>query len=74
MKNKNEININEVLHVKLKQLMKDKAITQDALSAMIGIAQPQLSNYVSGKTVPRLGILIKIAQALDVTLDEFTHL
>ena len=59
---------------RLYKIMQNKHITQDELCKKVGISQPALSNYVSGKTVPGFYVIDKIAKALDCSADEFRYL
>jgi len=51
-----------------------KNITQEMLSEMTGIAQQQLSRYISGRTMPSFRSLDKITRALRMSLDELRHI
>ncbi len=55
---------------KLKQLRIDKEMTQKDLSEKIGVSQQQVSLYESGEVLPSMKVALKIADALDSTLDE----
>lgn len=46
-------------------------LSQKELAAMCGMEQPHMSRYESGKTEPSLSIAMKMATALNVSLDEF---
>nr|MBN2277327.1 helix-turn-helix transcriptional regulator [candidate division Zixibacteria bacterium] len=57
----------------LRRLMDEKGLNQPELSRKSGIDQPNISRYLNrhpeGKT-PTLKHLVKLADALDVSLDE----
>ena len=55
---------------KLTQLMKEKGLTQAALSKLSGISQSTISDYCNDKKSPTLPNAKAIADVLDVTLDE----
>ena len=59
----------EALGERIKQLMKDKGLTQKALSESIGITQAKLSNYVNGKNYPPIDVLAQLAENLQVSVD-----
>jgi DNA-binding Xre family transcriptional regulator len=58
---------------RLNKMLFRKSISQEKLSEMTGIAQPQISRYVSGKTMPNFRALDRIARALHVSLDELRY-
>jgi len=55
---------------RIKQVMKERKITAVWLADQIGITRPNVSNIVSGKQLPSLGTLEKIAAALNVPVIE----
>ena len=58
------------LGAKIKQLREEKGIDQKSFAFDCGIGRTQLYMIENGKTNPRLLTLIKIAQGLDVPVDE----
>ena len=54
----------------LKRLRKEKGLTQRALSTKSGIAEITIRNYEAGKYKPKMDKLLKIADALGVSLSE----
>lgn len=50
---------------RLKELMKEKGITQQGLSNMSGVTKSSISHYVNGKNVPDNFQAYKLAKALD---------
>ena len=52
--------------LRIKELLQEADMTQVELAQAIGIARPNLSNIVTGKTNPSLGTLESIADALGV--------
>ena len=60
-----------MLSNKIEQLRKEKGYTFAKLSELSGISTGRLSDLASGKrNNPTMDTLIKLADALDVTLDE----
>lgn len=47
----------------------DKKMSQTKLSEMVGVKRETISRYVSGEKTPSSDTLIKIADALGVTVD-----
>lgn len=59
----------EMLPARMKEARKNKGLSQSALAERCGCKQTTISNTESGRSIPDLPNLIKIAQALDVGLD-----
>lgn len=57
----------------LKRIRNEKSISQDELSKKIDIHSVQLSRYERGQSVPSIDIASKIADALEVSIDELVH-
>lgn len=57
------------MNVSLKEARCRKDMTQKELAEFLGISQPILSQYETGKRVPNLVISRRIAAALDISLD-----
>lgn len=53
----------------IKQMLREKNISQKSLAEMTGITESAISHYIKGDRVPRGGNLAKIAKALDTTAD-----
>lgn len=51
-------------------LRKKKSITQTELSKLVGVTQPQISSYEIGRLRPPHDFIAKVAEALDVSIDE----
>jgi len=60
-----------VLGDKLKELRKERRISQQKVSYRTHISPVQLSRYENGKTMPNFQNLVKIAKALEVPLEYF---
>ena len=57
-------------HECLNKIMGEKGINQARLCKLSGIASSAMSHYVRGETEPSFTKAIKIARALDVSVDE----
>lgn len=57
---------------RLRALRKEKGLTQKELGEKIGVGRTTISEYESGKIVPRQDGLIKLAEELNVTVDYLT--
>ena len=63
-----------IMKIKLLEYREQKNLTLAALSVMTGLGTGRLSEIETGVTSdPRISTLIKIADALDVTLDELVE-
>ena len=59
-----------ILAQRIKQLRKERRWTQMDLAKKIGLNEPrQISRYESEKNVPSIEVLLKIANALEVSVD-----
>ena len=56
---------------KLKKLRKEKRLTQKQLGEMIGVAHNTISSYESGTNEPEQDILFKLADILQVSINDF---
>lgn len=54
----------------LKKLRKQKKISQEKLGAILGYYPSAIANYESGRNIPSMENLIKLASVLEVSLDE----
>lgn len=57
------------MHFKIREAREAAGYSQKELAAIIGVAQNTLHGYESGKHDPKSELLIKIAQACNVTVD-----
>lgn len=55
------------LHIAYK--CREHKITQKQLAELTGLTEAGISRYISGQRLPRIDILLKIADALSCTLD-----
>lgn len=59
---------------RLKVVLAEKNISNKALAEQIGVGQAALSKWVTNTTQPSLESLMKIATALEVSLDELVRM
>ena len=55
---------------RLTALLAERSMTQLELAARIGVTRAAMSRYVNGEREPRLVTLVRIAEELDVNVDE----
>lgn len=60
----------ELLELKIKELRKQKKLTQEKLAEMLNLDAGYISKLEVGRNFPTIGTLEKIAKALDVELYE----
>ena len=53
----------------LKQAMIEREMSQAELAARIGKGKSSISQYLSGKNIPKDSVQVKIAEVLDCTVD-----
>lgn len=58
---------------RLYKIMGLKGITQKQLSAMTGITQSMISNYITGKASPSFYNASKIAKAIGCSIEDFRY-
>lgn len=56
--------------LRLKEVCKEKGVTLNDLSAKLGISQPSISGFATGRINPSLETLVKIADVLGVRVGE----
>lgn len=64
-----EVNYMALNNTALKELRKEKKLTQTELASKLDISQKSYSNWESGKAEPTLDNIIKLANILDTTTD-----
>ncbi len=64
------MNTKELLGLKIKEFRRQKKMTQEQLSEIIGLDNGYISKLEVGQNFPTIDTLEKIAQALDVELYE----
>lgn len=62
---------NQILGNYLKNLRKEKKLSQDELSTILGVKRQTYSTYETGRIFPPTDILVSIAKFYDVSFDEF---
>lgn len=56
----------------LKYAMDERRMTQNELATLSGMAKSSISQYLSGKQVPKTAVLQKLADALETSVDFLT--
>ena len=64
-----DIKAREQIAANLNALMASRNVTRIELSEAIGITAQSIANYTGGYAVPRLGVLVKIADYFGVSVD-----
>ncbi|MGE4319643.1 MAG: helix-turn-helix domain-containing protein [Deferribacterales bacterium] len=54
----------------ISELLREYKITQKELALILGVGVGSVSAYVKGKEVPRIDVLIKLAEFCEITIDE----
>ncbi|MBQ9251608.1 MAG: helix-turn-helix transcriptional regulator [Clostridia bacterium] len=57
------------MQLRLREIRKEKQITQQALAQQVGVSQGFLSDVENGQCSPGLDVFIRIASALGCSLD-----
>ena len=60
----------EEFEKRLKQLREDRGLSQTRLAEMVEVTPRVYNRWERGSTIPRLDTLVRIADVLQVTLDE----
>ena len=61
------------MRIKIAEIRKSKGLSQERLAALSGVHRVTIARLETGKTVPKLPTLKRLAVALGVTLDELTE-
>ena len=71
----NEKNEKEVerMTTKLKNLRRERRMTQKSLAKVVNISQTSVSKYERGESEPDLEMIIKMSDFFGVTIDEFVR-
>lgn len=59
--------------LKLRQLMKEKGITQRELADKLYVSEATVSKYANGNMMPSVRMVINISYELNVSIDSFTY-
>lgn len=51
-----------------------KDINQTKFAEMMGVSPQQMNNWVSGRTIPKMETLLKMAKKLDCSINDFYEL
>ncbi len=54
---------------RLKEVLEEKDVKQSELAKRTGITEATISNYISNKQLPKLGVVEKIADTLNISVD-----
>ncbi len=60
--------------LKLAEVRRKRGMTQSELAKAVGLAQASISTLESGETKPAFETLIKLARALDCSLDDLVDM
>ena len=55
--------------MKIKEIRTENGMSQKELAQLLGVSQTNIYNYEVGRTEPSIEILIKLAKALNVSID-----
>ena len=58
------------IRLKIAQLRKTAGMKQGELARLVGITQVELSNYENCSSMPRIDVVVRIADVLGCTVDE----
>ncbi len=59
--------------LKLRQVRTEKGLTQAELSKRSGVSRSKISQYESGQMFPQVPTLLKLANALDCTMNDLVE-
>lgn len=59
-----------MVQLKLKQLLKDKGLSQNSLARELGVSEMTVSSWVSGKRFPTVETLDRVATVLGIRFTE----
>jgi transcriptional regulator with XRE-family HTH domain len=67
------VEIKQLLGARIRELRKNRNLTQEQLSEMVGINPKYVSSIERGKENPTLDTCIKIAESLEVSIGELFY-
>lgn len=70
----NPTNMTAVFSENLRNALAEKGISQSALAKKSDVSQQNISKYCQAKTLPDLGTVVQIAQALEMSVDSLLGL
>lgn len=59
----------KAFYLRLKEIRKEKRLTQEELAERADISRVMVSRYETGTVIPTVDVLVSLADALDVTTD-----
>ena len=62
--------MSEKLAKNIERLRTQRKMTQEELAKRVGVSQPAIAQYEAGTAVPKLYVTIKLADALNTTIDD----
>jgi transcriptional regulator with XRE-family HTH domain len=65
--------MSDVIALNIKYLRKDKSLTQEGLAQLLDVTRAAIGSYEEGRAIPRIGLMQKMAQLLDVSLEDFAN-
>lgn len=66
-----ELELLELFSRNLKRMMKEDKMKEEYLANEVGISRSMISRYVNGQSMPSFLTVVKIADVLFCSLDEF---
>lgn len=66
-----ELELLELFSRNLRRMMKEDHMKEEYLADEVGISQPMISKYVNGQSMPSFLTVVKIADVLFCSLDDF---
>lgn len=60
----------EPFNARLQRLLSNLGMTQKELAAQTGVTEAAVSHYIKGDRIPRSSVVLKLADALKVSVDE----
>lgn len=66
-----ETELLKIFSKNLRKIMKEEKMTQKKLANEIGVDQSIISRYITGQSIPSFFTIIKIAEALFCSIDDF---
>ena len=57
----------------LRALMAERGWNQPEAAQILGVSQPNIGRWLRGETEPQLAVLLKVAAAFDVSVDELVR-
>ncbi len=67
---KEEAEIAEMVSIRIRKVRSAKGLRQQDLADLTGIARPNIARLESGRRMPKIGTLKKIAEALQIRIED----